>query len=248
MINSETKRKLRELNLSELITALELQQNEPASVSLPFDERIQRLIDYLYQEKYNNRIQRLIKGAKLRFPQADVQHFQPDGRGLNMQLITELFSCQYISLHQSIILQGPTGSGKTYLSCVFGKQACLQQFKTKYIRFPDLLMEYGDAVLIQGQQKKVIRKYATISLLIIDEWLMSEISDGELHFLFELMERRSDATSTIFCTQYRRNDWIMRLGEGLQAEAITDRYAHSAFWLETGATNMRERCADLQIN
>lgn len=97
MINSETKRKLRELNLSEFITALEIQQNEPASVSLSFDERLQRLTDYLYQEKYNNRIQRLIKGAKLRFPQADVQHFLPDKRGLNMQLITELFSCQMIA-------------------------------------------------------------------------------------------------------------------------------------------------------
>ncbi len=185
MINSETKRKLRELNLSEMITALELQQNEPATAALPFDERIQRLTDYIYQEKYNNRIQRLIKSAKLRFPQADVQHFLPEGRDLNMSLLNELFTCQYIGLHQSIILQGPTGSGKTYLSCVLGKQACLQQIKTKYIRFPDLLMEYGDAILIQGQQKKVIKKYASIPLLIIDEWLMSEVSDSELHFLLD---------------------------------------------------------------
>ena len=72
---------------------------------------------------------------------------------------------------------------------------------------------------------------------------MSDVSDSELHFLFELMERRSDSTSTIFCTQYRQSDWIKRLGEGLQAEAITDRYAHSAFWLETGQTNMREKYA-----
>ena len=243
MINSETKRKLRELNLSELITALELQQNETATVALSFDERIQRLTDYIYQEKYNNRIQRLIKSARLRFPQADVQHFLPEGRDLNLPLLNELFTCQYIGMHQSIILQGPTGSGKTYLGCVLGKQACLQQIKTRYIRFPDLLMEYGDAVLIQGQQKKVIRKYASVPLLIIDEWLMSEISDSELHFLFELMERRSDSTSTIFCTQYRKADWIKRLGEGLQAEAITDRYAHSAFWLETGQSNMREKCS-----
>lgn len=242
MINSETKRKLREMNMGELITGIELQQNEPATIALTFDERIQKLTDYVYQEKYNNRIQRLIKSAKLRFPQADIPGFLPDGRNLNMSLLNELFTCQYISAHQSIILQGPTGSGKTYLSCVFGKQACLQQIKTRYIRFPDLLMEYGDACLVQGQQKKVIAKYSKIPLLIIDEWLISDISDSELQFLFELTERRSDTTATIFCTQYRKENWVTRLGSNLQAEAITDRYAYSGYWIETGSMNMREYC------
>ena len=247
MINNETKRKLRELNMSELVSGLELQQTEPAIVSLSFDERIQRVVDYVYQEKYNSKIQRLIKSARLRFPQADIHGLYYDGRHLDKNLLTELFTCQYVDLHQSIILQGPTGSGKTFLGCVFGKQACLKQTKTRYVRFPDLLMEYGDASLVQGQQKKIISKYAKIPLLIIDEWLVSDISDSELYFLFELMERRSDSTSTVFCTQYRKDDWIKRMGEGIQAEAIVDRYAYSAFWIETGNMNMREYCAQNKI-
>lgn len=64
MINDETKRKLSELNLSELVTALENQQRDIHSVALTFDERIQRLVDYLYQEKYNSKIQRLMKLSK----------------------------------------------------------------------------------------------------------------------------------------------------------------------------------------
>jgi len=94
-------------------------------------------------------------------------------------------------------------------------------------------MEYGDASLVQGQQEKLLTRYGKIPLLIIDEWLVSDISDSELYFLFELMERRSDTTSTIFCTQYRKDDWIKRMGEGVQAKAIVDRYAYSAFWIET---------------
>ena len=104
-------------------------------------------------------------------------------------------------------------------------------------------MEYDDAAVMQGQQKKVISKYGKIPLLIIDEWLVSDISDNELYFLFELMERRSDASSTIFCTQYHKDDWIKRMGEGIQAEAIVDRYAYSAVWIEMGSKNMREFCA-----
>ena len=72
MINDETKRKLRELNLPEVVSGLEIQQTEPDTLTWSFDERMQRLVDYVYQEKYNSRIQRMIKSARLRFPQADM--------------------------------------------------------------------------------------------------------------------------------------------------------------------------------
>lgn len=180
----------------------------PETIAWPFDDRMQRLVDYVYQEKYNNRIQRLVKSARLRFPQADMHGIYYDGRGLNKTLLKDLFQCQYIGHHQSIVLQGPTGSGKTYLACALTKQACLGQIKARYIRLPDLLMEYGDASIIQGKQKRLLAGYSKIPLLVIDEWLVSDMSDSELYFLFELFERRSDTTSTIFCTQYRQEDWV----------------------------------------
>lgn len=91
------------------------------------------------------------------------------------------------------------------------------------IRLPDLLMEYGDASIIHGKQKRLLASYSKIPLLVIDEWLVSDMSDRELYFLFELFERRFDTTSTIFCTRYRQEDWVTRLNESVQAEAIVDR-------------------------
>ena len=103
MINDESRRKLREMNLGEIISGLEAQQAEPATLGLPFDDRMQRLVDYVYQEKYNSKIQRLIRSAKLRFPQADMQGILYEGRGLNRELLGNLSSCQYIDAHQSIV-------------------------------------------------------------------------------------------------------------------------------------------------
>ena len=87
MINDESRRKLREMNLGEIISGLEAQQTEPATLGLPFDDRMQRLVDYVYQEKYNAKIQRLIRSARLRFPQADMQGILYEGRGLNRELL-----------------------------------------------------------------------------------------------------------------------------------------------------------------
>ena len=49
------------------------------------------------------------------------------------------------------------------------KQARLGQIKARYIRLPDLLMEYGDASVIQGKQKRLLASYSKIPLLVIDE-------------------------------------------------------------------------------
>lgn len=103
MLNDETKRKLRELNIGEIIDAIDFQNQDSITVTLPFEERIQRMVDYVYQEKYNSKIQRLIKSARFRFPQADIHSIFYDGRTLNRDAITELSTCQFVRSNRSVL-------------------------------------------------------------------------------------------------------------------------------------------------
>ena len=59
----------------------------------------------------------------------------------------------------------------------------------------------------------------------------------------EEIERRYDATSTVFCTQYAKKDWHQRLGSDVHADAIMDRIVHNTIWITTGEMNMREQAA-----
>ena len=54
MIHNKT-RKLEEMNLSEFIQALELQEKEPTYQVLSFEEYLQLIVDYTYQKKYTNK-------------------------------------------------------------------------------------------------------------------------------------------------------------------------------------------------
>lgn len=240
MINDETKRKLRELGLSEIITILEIQEKEPDTGIMPFDERLQYITDYLYQEKYNSKVKRLIKLSRFRLPNAEVHDIYYEDRGINKNAIIELSTCQFINNNTNVIFQGFTGSGKTFLSCAIGKQACKNQIRTRYIRLPDLISEFNETKMLTNSCSKLLRKYNNVNLLIIDEWLLDEISSDEQHFIFELIERRYDHTSTIFCTQYKVADWHDRLGGGVHADAIMDRIVHNAIWIESGTLNMRK--------
>ncbi len=240
MINDETRRKLREMAMEEMITALDLQNNDCVYVNLTFDERIKMLVDYVYQEKYNGKVKRLLKQARFRIPNAEIHDIYYLDRGLDRDLLLELSTCQFVHNHSNIIFLGFTGSGKSYLACSIGRQACKQSIRTRYIRIPELLMERDEAAGKKMGIGNLLNKYSNYKLLLLDEWLLNDYSNEELHFLFELIERRYDAASTIFCTQYKVEDWHGRLGGGVLADSISDRIIYKSSQFYSGDINMRE--------
>ncbi|MDW7663246.1 MAG: ATP-binding protein, partial [Bacillota bacterium] len=91
---------------------------------------------------------------------------------------------------------------------------------------------------------KLLKKFTNYNVLILDEWLFDVLSEEEQHFIFELIERRHDNSSTIFCTQFKKPDWHQRLGGGVHADAIMDRIVHNAAWIYSGDINMRQLFAE----
>ena len=120
------------------------------------------------RDSKSNSLKRLIKGAGFDQPEAYIADINyAAGRKLNRSLIERLATCEYITEHRNLFITGATGSGKTYMACAFGMEACKQRYKTKYVRLPDMLLEL-DLARTDGTYKKVQAKYANPVLLIID--------------------------------------------------------------------------------
>ena len=226
MLNEETRRKLREMNFGELVDALDLQEKQAEYLALPFDDRINLAVDYAYSAN--------------RIADAVLANIHYENRGLDKDLLLTLGTCGFISNNQPVVINGFTGSGKSYLACAIGRQACMQGFRSRYIRVPDLMELLSEATLTTSGRSKLLKKFSGYRLLILDEWLLNDLTELEQHFFFELIERRYDCTSTIFCTQYKREDWHSRLGGGIHADSMMDRIVHTAAWVYSGNINMRE--------
>ena len=86
-------------------------------------------------------------------------------------------------------ITGATGSGKTYMACAFGMEACKHYYSVRYVRLPDLLLDL-QAAMDNGTFSNVLKKYTKPIVLILDEWLLLKLTEAEARNLFELIHKR----------------------------------------------------------
>ena len=240
MIDEETRRKLREMGMGEMAEAIDLQDADRTADAMPFCERFRMAVDYTYESKYASSVKRLLQRGKLRFPDAEMGEMIYDGRGIDGVLVREAGTCQFMETARNVVIEGCTGTGKSYLACCLAKQACKKRRSARYVRLPDLLMERDELAATERSNAKILKKYARYELLVIDEWLTEDVDGIDISFLFELVERRYAAKSTVLCTQYTPAEWHGRLGGGVQADAMVDRLIHGAIRIDLGDVNVRK--------
>ena len=231
MTNQSTIDKLIEMHMTSMADAFRNQMQDISMKEIPFDDRFGMIVDIEYTSRKNSRLKRLIKNAEFEQPDATIAAVDyGHNRKVNRHLIERLATCEYITEHRNLFITGATGSGKTYMACAFGMEACKRRYTTKYVRLPDLLLEL-EMARNDGTYKKVQSKYANPILLIIDEWLLLKPTESEQHDILELLHRRRKKSSTIFCSQYDCNGWYDQLGgdDSPLSEAILDRIKHDAY-------------------
>jgi DNA replication protein DnaC len=240
MLIHPTLHTLKTLNLFGMAEALERQLQQPDLQALSFEERLGLLVDSEVAVRDNRRLTRLLRQAKFKVAACieDIDYRHP--RGLKRSQVAPLLTGEWIRAHQNLCLVGPTGSGKTWLACAWGNLAARLGCPVRYMRLPRLFdqlrIAHGD-----GSYLRLLRAWAKIDLLILDDWGLEPPSATDCKDLLELLDDRYETRSTLITSQLPIDYWHTYLGSNpTVADAILDRLLHNAHKILLKGESMRK--------
>jgi DNA replication protein DnaC len=153
--------------------------------------------------------------------------------------MAQLAQADWINRAQNLLITGPCGSGKTYLACALGHNACLRGYSVRYYRLSRLLLELTQAKA-DGSYHKQLKQLAKCQLLIIDDWGLEPLKSAQRNDLMEIMDDRHGYTSTLMSSQLPTDQWYASIGDNTLADAILDRLMHNAHRLQLKGESMRK--------
>lgn len=209
------------------------------------------LMDFLQMLLHQETILRQERGIRYRIRESRLPRpykllsdfdfsFQPK---LRKSLVMDLSTMEFIKHHESLLLIGDCGVGKSHLCQALGIIACEKGYKVLYTTCAAMINDLNGGVFENNLPKR-IRKYVNPDLLIIDEMGHDRLElqlTKEAHLLFKVIDERYRLKRPlIFTTNVEENAWAEYLGDPVSTRAILDRIFHHAVKIEIRGPSYRQ--------
>lgn len=142
---------------------------------------------------------------------------------------------------RNIIIEGPTGVGKTFLSTALGNHACRHGFSTIFMGLTvfveKLLMARSD-----GMYLKLRERLIKTDFLIIDDIGLKKLPAQIAQDLHDLLEERQEK-STLITTQLPLKNWKEIIEDELALDTIVDKLQHGSIHIKIEGDTYRKKRA-----
>lgn len=236
---TETTEKLRQMYLVGMLHAFEGQLQDPRLQELSFEERFGLIVDQEWTKRQNSRQARPLKQARFRLKAVPEDIDLATSRGLDRNVILALSDASWVHRRQNLLLTGPTGAGKTFIACALGHAACRMGLSVRYSRISrlmaDISLSKGD-----GSYPRLMTQLLKVRLLILDDWGLEPIADGQGRDLLDVIDDRIGRGSTLIASQLPLEHWHGVIKDPNLADAILDRLVHTAHKIALKGESMRK--------
>jgi len=241
MLVNVTISKLEGLGLSAMAAGLADQTDRPGPWSeLSFEDRLGLLADREADARDTRRLDRRLKAAKLRYPAAveDIDFRTP--RGLDRGVMASLAQAGWVTRGHNVLITGATGCGKSYVACALANAALRQGHTALYIRTPRLLEELARGKA-DGRYVRSLAALARVSLLVLDDFLLTPAPVEACRDLLEVIEDRAERRATAVASQLPVDKWLGAMADPTLGEALLDRICAASHRIAMKGPSQRQR-------
>jgi len=239
MNNQNTIEKMKHMRLGGMAQMHYTNINSNINLDYTIDQYVGMLVDQEWENRENNKIKKLIKTARFRYPATILDVDYTANRQLDKNTFQRLALLDFVRNRENVIITGATGTGKSYLAQALGHQACMMSMKTLYYN-TSRLMDHLKIARLEGSYTKSLLVIEKADLLILDDFGLSAFDNQIRQALMDIIESKYDHTSIIVSSQIPVASWHELIGEGTVADAILDRIVHSSHRIQLKGESLRK--------
>lgn len=218
---------LKKLRLSGVLQTLDLRTRQAVEDNTSHAEFLVRLLS----DEVERRDQ---KQLDLRLRRASFEHrktledfdfaFNP---AVPKAKVIDLATCAFVERHESALIIGHTGVGKSHIAQAIGHRACRAGHQVLYVAAHDMLKQLRAARADGSHDRKMLR-FTTPDLLIVDDLGLRPLVGEEPLDLYEIIRQRYERGSTLITSNRAIEELGQLFGDPLLASAAMDRLLHNA--------------------
>jgi len=159
---------------------------------------------------------------------------------LDRRVLNELASLRFVEAHRNVVVLGPVGVGKTFISNALGHVACKSGFNVRFHRGDEILRKLKQSRLDNSRDALMV-ELTTIDLLIIDDFALEPMSRDESRDVYQLFVERNGRAATIVTSNRDTAEWLSVFDDTLLAQSAVDRFKNNAYDLVIDGESYRPR-------
>ena len=241
-ITNELKQTLKRLRLSGLLATLPDRVVYAKGTKLSYTEFLELILNDEIQRREDTNVATRLKTSMVDLDQT-FERFDWDAAiTFDRETLKDLFSLEFISRNENVLICGPVGVGKTFIANALAHSACRRGHKVLMLRastmFKKLLQSRAD-----NSYGRELVKLIGPELLIIDDFGLQRLTDEQAGDFYEVVIERYGRASTVITSNRDVHEWMALFDDSIMANSALDRIAHNAHQLMIEGESYRKKRA-----
>jgi DNA replication protein DnaC len=218
-------------NISNLLQ--EAEHNSPS-----YDEFIHNIFSFEIKEREAKQKVMRMKLASLPIHHNLENYDYNFSSGISPTQLNQLRELNWLDQCYNIMLSGPSGIGKTFISAGLGYDAIQRGYKVYFRNISDILAMLRLKELTPSAAKE-FKRLNEAQLIIIDDVMTLPLNKEDGNRFFVFINQIYETTSFIITTNKSPSEWAKSLDDEVLATALLDRLLHKCQLVQLQGTSYR---------